>query len=201
MPSQRAPNIYVRMLMPKGHGYPLWIPNPSDDLPDEYKRVGMQIGDLGYLDAGGGFVYLFNVGKAIDDPVNVGRTPPGFVPLSGIHDSTNQHLRLRNHGNGYVFEVTSDETKSLGGEISVQASTEGAYLALPDGSSFSKFNSIEKLEKCAEAHAHEWYQYFNGEKGMQIHNGRLYLVTGMEKSRSWANACYSHTTESIAVSL
>ncbi len=61
MSSQRAQDIYVALLQPKGHGYPLWLPKPSDDLPPVYRRDGTQIGDLGYLDERGGFVYLFNV--------------------------------------------------------------------------------------------------------------------------------------------
>ncbi len=122
MPSQRAPDIYVASLQPKGHGYPLWLPKPSDDLPHVYRRDGTQIGDLGYLDEYGGFVYLFNVGKAIDDPVNVGRTPPDFVPLPGIHEPTNQHLQLRMYGNNESFEATSSENKSIGGGISAEIS-------------------------------------------------------------------------------
>ncbi|PBK59492.1 hypothetical protein ARMSODRAFT_852849, partial [Armillaria solidipes] len=67
--------IYVPMLMPLGHGYPLWLPDP----PSNHPLGGTQIGDLGYLDNEGGFVYLFNVCKAADDPVNLTRTPPDFV--------------------------------------------------------------------------------------------------------------------------
>lgn len=50
MPSQRAPDIYVPMLTPLGHGYPLWLPDP----PSNHPLGGTQIGDLGYLDNEGG---------------------------------------------------------------------------------------------------------------------------------------------------
>ncbi len=133
MSSQRAPDIYVPMLMRGGCGYPLWLPEPFDDpdLPDAYKSDGTQIGDLGYLDEDGGFVYLFNVGKAIDDPVNVDRTPPGFIPLAGIHEPRNQLLRLRRHQNNEFLQATSREKKSFGGDISVEASCVFFYTLTP----------------------------------------------------------------------
>ncbi len=117
--------------MPEGYGYPLWLPEPSDDLPPDYIRGGTQIGDLGYLDEDGGFVYLFNVGKAINDPVNVGRTPPGFDPLPGIHEPANQHLRSRMHQNNESLKATSSNRKSIGGDISAEASCVCFYTLKP----------------------------------------------------------------------
>ncbi|PBK66003.1 hypothetical protein ARMSODRAFT_845214, partial [Armillaria solidipes] len=192
--------IYVPMLMPKGCGYPLWLLEPSNDPHPDYIRDGTQIGDLGYLDEAGGFVYLFNVGKAFNHAVNVGRTPPNFVPLSDIHEPRNQLLRLRIHQNNESFKATSRDKKSIGGDISAEASTQAAYLVLPDGGKHSKYKFPGILEQYAIDHAHEWYKHFNGQ-GMQIPNGMLYLMTGCNKCRSWTNACYSHTAESGAVSL
>ncbi len=80
------------------------------------------------------------------------------------------------------------------------SSMQAAYLVLPDGGKHSKYKFTGILEQYAIDHAHEWYKHFNG-RGMQIHNGMLYLVTGCNKCRTWANACYSHTAESGAVSL
>ncbi len=77
-PSQRAPDIYASLLLPKGHGYPLWLPEPPSNLPS-----GTQIGDLGILNDDGGFTYLFNVCKDASDE---NRAPPGFEPLKGIRE-------------------------------------------------------------------------------------------------------------------
>ncbi len=77
-PSQRAPDIFASLLLPKGHGYPLWVPEPPSNLPN-----GTQIGDLGILNDDGGFTYLFNVCK---DGSDENRAPPGFEPLKGIRE-------------------------------------------------------------------------------------------------------------------
>ncbi len=77
---------------------------------------------------------------------------------------------------------------------------QAAYLVLPDGGKHSKYEYPDVLEQYASNHAHSWYKHFNGQ-GRQIRNGMLYLVTGWNKCRSWANACYSHAVESRAASL
>lgn len=47
-----AYNIYARQLLPRKHGYPLWLP--------EHTKFGeVQIGDVGYL-RDGGFYRMFN---------------------------------------------------------------------------------------------------------------------------------------------
>ncbi len=79
MSSQRAPGTYVPMLIPRGHGYPLWVPRPHVDSP--IMNRGIEIGDLGYLADDGSFVFLFNVCHDAEDEVNREGVPPGFVPL------------------------------------------------------------------------------------------------------------------------
>jgi hypothetical protein len=32
--------VYARQLLAKGLGFPLWCPEPYDDLPDVYKQHG-----------------------------------------------------------------------------------------------------------------------------------------------------------------
>ncbi len=100
-----------------------------------------------------------------------------------------------------MFCSIGPSTAAMGGAFDFSSSSmRAAYLVLPDGGKYSKSKVPGKLEQYATDHAHDWYQYFNGQ-GMQIHNGMLYLVTGCHKCRSWANACYSHTATSRAVSL
>jgi hypothetical protein len=70
------------MLLPHCHGYPLWIPEPDDYLPDAYRRKGVRIGDLGYVSDSGGFEYLFNILDPADHAINLGRTPNDFEQLS-----------------------------------------------------------------------------------------------------------------------
>ncbi|KAJ7863758.1 hypothetical protein B0H14DRAFT_3606722, partial [Mycena olivaceomarginata] len=50
-----------RLLLAKGHGYPLSYPQPPDDLPPESRAGGTQIGDVGVLTSDGGFDSFFNI--------------------------------------------------------------------------------------------------------------------------------------------
>ncbi|KAF9075460.1 hypothetical protein BDP27DRAFT_1179479, partial [Rhodocollybia butyracea] len=55
---------------PAKERYPLWKPKPDEYLPEEYKRIGVRIGDVGILNDSGGFDYLFNGCLPADHPVN-----------------------------------------------------------------------------------------------------------------------------------
>lgn len=72
---------YARLLLPQRHGYPLWTPEPDDNLSLAYRATGTRIGDLGTISYDGAFNYLFNICEAANDPINEGRTPSDFVPL------------------------------------------------------------------------------------------------------------------------
>lgn len=81
MSDHRAHVVYRRLLSRTGNGYPLWIPNPDENLSAEYQTSGISIGDVGLLTADGGFDFLFNVHASSADPVNDGGAPPDFHPL------------------------------------------------------------------------------------------------------------------------
>jgi hypothetical protein len=84
-----VPNrIYAESLLPKGYGYPLWLPEPNECLPEEYQESGTCIGDVGIVSSDGSFDYLFNVCHPASHPINVDRTPEDFeyVELRMSHD-------------------------------------------------------------------------------------------------------------------
>ncbi len=81
MSDQRTHVVYTKLLLRRGHGYPLWIPEPDYSLPDAYRDKGVSVGDLGILTEDGGFDFLFNVCVEADDLVNQGHVPPQFEPL------------------------------------------------------------------------------------------------------------------------
>ncbi|KAH0588260.1 hypothetical protein H2248_006968 [Termitomyces sp. 'cryptogamus'] len=61
--------VYARQLLPKRHGYPLWIPEPyGNSLP--YRTKGVRIGDVGYVTEDGAFETLFNVRASPSNLVN-----------------------------------------------------------------------------------------------------------------------------------
>ncbi len=86
MSDHRAHVVYRRLLSRTGHGYPLWIPDPDENLPDVYRKDGITIGDVGLLTEDGGFDFLFNVHASANDPVNGGGVPLDFHPLSASND-------------------------------------------------------------------------------------------------------------------
>jgi hypothetical protein len=69
------------MLLPYGHGYPLWVPESDENLPETYRIAGVSVGDLGHVSERGGFEFLFNVLELAEDDVNTGRTPEDYSPL------------------------------------------------------------------------------------------------------------------------
>jgi hypothetical protein len=69
-----AYSIYANQLIPKGHGHPLWEPDPGQE-------PAVQLGDVGYL-KDGGFIRLFNASKSPDDPSNALGVPEGYEPLT-----------------------------------------------------------------------------------------------------------------------
>ncbi|KAJ6477783.1 hypothetical protein C8R45DRAFT_799845, partial [Mycena sanguinolenta] len=69
-PSMAESHLYSRLLLPKGHGYPLFRPQPFDDLPVELRRQGTTIGDVGVVTSDGSFDVIFNICRAADDPLN-----------------------------------------------------------------------------------------------------------------------------------
>ena len=68
-----AYETYAASLLSKGHGHPLWEPDPG-----EYPAV--DIADVGYI-SNGGFVKLFNTAAETDDPSNDLGLPQGHTPL------------------------------------------------------------------------------------------------------------------------
>jgi hypothetical protein len=70
-----------KLLRAHCHGYPLWIPEPDNNLPDAYRAQGIRIGDLGYVSDSGRFEYLFNILEPAEHEINVDRTPDNFEVL------------------------------------------------------------------------------------------------------------------------
>ena len=59
----------------------MWVPGPDLNLPEEYRREGVMIGDIGILYNLEGFSFLFNIFLPADHPINIGRVPDNFEPL------------------------------------------------------------------------------------------------------------------------
>jgi hypothetical protein len=59
--SDGASDTYGKLLLMERLGYPLWYPDPDENLPREYRDEGVRIGDVGTITGAGQFAFYFNV--------------------------------------------------------------------------------------------------------------------------------------------
>ncbi|KAJ7611983.1 hypothetical protein DFH06DRAFT_1109613, partial [Mycena polygramma] len=193
------PEIYCSQLLPFRRGFPLYVPAPSQNLPLEYRRTGVAIGDVGRITAEGIFDFFFNIYLPADHPINNNYVPDNFVPLgryaaedvfehsheAGSYVATSSVQRLNEDGtfpgSEFVFRCYAPQ---------------GAVLALPHGSHVKALQNLRPMREYAAAHAESWYRYVNGPRGRRLptDKGLLYLVTGWEKAPSWGMAAFHSLT-------
>ena len=107
-------DTYARLLTraePK-RGYPLWFPEPNNRLPLEYRRNGVQIGDVGVVTEHGSFDVFFNICLPDDDPLH--RTygvPKGFRQIR-LFDQDVESLEPADH-HGRVVATRSITQNNL----------------------------------------------------------------------------------------
>jgi hypothetical protein len=80
------------ILLVKRIDYPLWMPEPSNP-PLEYKREGVNIGDVGVITFDGQFKFLFNIFSPGTDPLNR-RAPPAFECLEYHEDEVQRRASV-----------------------------------------------------------------------------------------------------------
>ncbi|KAJ7227902.1 hypothetical protein C8J57DRAFT_198672 [Mycena rebaudengoi] len=208
--------LYSRLLLPKGHGYPLFHPQPFDDLPEEARRVGTEIGDVGVVTSDGSFDVIFNICRAADDPINRFGVPEGFEQVrlvaGDVAPRTSYHRSGSDVSNTKISKRRLDIDASMDGNVFLPlgagavveistSSKEAAVLLLPDGASRSDLRRLKKFRNYALKHAQRWYAFVNGELERMVESNALYLVTGVDKSSSWSVAAVENQSEDCRVSL
>jgi len=98
-PFRRESDIYAQHLLRKQRGFPLYIPEPNRRLSIEYRRQGVNIGDVGIITPSGAFSFLFNICLPASHPVNPPTLPEGFQPLNvdPLHIQHFSDLRPRSY--------------------------------------------------------------------------------------------------------
>lgn len=114
---QTASEVYARSLLPEGHGYPMWVPKPADNLPQEYRDRGVDIGDVGIVTSDGGFDFLFSVCLPANHPINFERTPEGFKEIT-INRSRDLFIDEDKHSPGSHVASESVHKQSVEGDFS-----------------------------------------------------------------------------------
>ena len=83
------PSLYAKLIMraEPERGFPLWYPEPNNNLPTEYCEAGFRIGDVGVVAADGTFDVFFNICLPEDHLLHATYgVPEGF-----------RQIRLANH--------------------------------------------------------------------------------------------------------
>ncbi|KAJ7809811.1 hypothetical protein B0H13DRAFT_1539526, partial [Mycena leptocephala] len=177
--------IYCNQMLRRKRGFPLYVPGPQINLPTEYQKTGIQIGDVGRVTPEGIFDFFFNIYLPADHPVNDNNVPEDFYPLPR-HYSSKDVFELY-YDPGVVFRPPA---LRCGDFLFNCECPQGAVLALPDGAYLKKLENLELIRAYVAANAEKWYKYINGRGGRELANGSLYLVTGHEKTSSWGMSSF-----------
>lgn len=109
MPASRTDcEVYIRSLIGRGHGYPLWRPMPWSGHPSaEYKARGTSIGDVGYVTYDGRFRFLFSATRPADHPFQCNGVPENFTPLvlppTSIVEDERMHVNMSYIGSSHML--------------------------------------------------------------------------------------------------
>ena len=216
--SQKPKDIYERHLTLKERGFPLWIPDPDQNLHLDCRRTGVRIGDVGIITDSGAFFFLFNICLPHNDPVNPRMLPEHFAPIS-------PPIEVRDIGKFRAFKKGSHlasasvkisqsssvipcvrmlihifvswlRTLSLCSDIIFESSaSEGAILTMPRGARSEDLRNKATFRKYAAANIVNWYRYANGPRGLEAKNGEIRLVVGFDKTTSWGIATFTNQTQ------
>ena len=214
LPFRRSSDIYAQHLASKKRGFPLWIPEPNRNLPLEYQRQGISIGDVGIITPSGGFSFLFNICLPGYDPVNPSELPEGFAelhpPLNPLHIQDFIELGPQSHLASGSVEKRQDESLSYAflrlsvrykyfADVEVysglsfrSSAAEGAILTIPEGAVSRDLQNLARFRSYLEANIEHWYRYANGPLGCEVRNGDLRLVVGYDKAPSWGMATFNN---------
>ncbi|KIM47217.1 hypothetical protein M413DRAFT_23455 [Hebeloma cylindrosporum] len=195
LPVQRSCDIYYRQLAVKGRGSPLWIPEPNDRLPIEYRRKGICVGDVGIITDYGGFDFMFNICLPRDHPINPNDLPDDFISLRPPLKSTDIRGYTEFKMNSYLqVHQSRDHSETVIHPFETSAS-EGAILTMPQGAYSEKLGNVALFKNYLSVHSESWYKYVNGVRGREAKNGDVRLVIGCDKSATWGMATFSNLTE------
>jgi len=103
--------IYERLLRRKGRGFALYIPEPNKRLPIAYQKIGIHIGDVGFITPDGGFSFLFNICVPRDHPINPPILPEDFRLLQPTLTNVSDVVEFPRFKSGSYLASTSIEKK------------------------------------------------------------------------------------------
>ncbi|KAJ7055078.1 hypothetical protein C8F01DRAFT_994832 [Mycena amicta] len=189
--------IYCKYLLARKRGFPLLDATPHENLPPEYRARGICIGDVGRVTAEGGWDFFFNIYLSAEDDIHLPENglPTGFSPLPPYNPS---EVYTKNIPSGHV---TSISVQGHSAELDTGCQRpDGALLALPYGSRQQRLQNTKAMKQLAIQNAESWYEYVNQQRGRDLINGGLYLITGCEKSSSGGMATFQNISNNFDIS-
>ncbi|KIM76680.1 hypothetical protein PILCRDRAFT_12564 [Piloderma croceum F 1598] len=194
--SMVAYETYANALITKGHGHPLWEPDPGEYAP-------VDLGDVGYLRKGA-FVKLFNASKDIYDYSNRSGLPRGHRPLF-IRDILRQTPLAKapeyisSEGvqkKGAELAVTAGTFWQAGGGFSFECSHQQGALLIMGGDAYREdaSNQLDFSEYIIKHHR-SWLDFAHS-LGCDLSLSDLILVDGCDKTSEWACAAWSGKSSS-----
>ncbi|KAF7980283.1 hypothetical protein HWV62_39049 [Athelia sp. TMB] len=126
--STSASQVYARQLLSQKLGYPLYVPEPYESLPEACRQRGVSIGDVGIIAQDGSFTYAFNACAAAADPVNWNGVPIGLKPIQINPLRVARWQSIHKKG----FEIVSSFIKKENVDIS-EGLKENELLHVPAG--------------------------------------------------------------------
>ncbi|TBU30104.1 hypothetical protein BD311DRAFT_659806 [Dichomitus squalens] len=191
-----ACEVYTKLLFQRGHGHPLWEPEPT-------ASGEVLIGDVGYI-LDGGFYRLFNATLAADDAVNQRYgVPDGYEPLKV--PPTLKHVRANALQAGpicskSVTAVTADASLqagvgNAGGLASLRfkfAEEQGAILVLKNDAHREALHPCRDLTQYILLNHAGWHQFARNVCRLDLKSQDIVFVCGCVKTAEWALAAATH---------
>ncbi|KAF8977176.1 hypothetical protein BDQ17DRAFT_154536 [Cyathus striatus] len=186
--------IYIEKILPLKNGYPMCFPQPAQDLPIEYRRKGVSIGDVGVITRSGGFDFLFNVLLPAQHPINLPACLPNeFDPVFLPMLRTTSHTSADPGDSKFTSLRVDSDLDMNTSDISFTCKDEdaGAILSLPHGASDIDMVNEWHWKQYIMKHALHWYRYARDNCGRDLDRHSLYFITGCMKSKTWGIATFN----------
>ncbi|RDX40538.1 hypothetical protein OH76DRAFT_1366095 [Lentinus brumalis] len=192
-----ACDVYTKLLFRRGHGYPLWEPEPT-------KAGEVLVGDVGYI-LEGSFYRLFNAtlpaGHAVHQQWGV---PDGYEPF--IYPDTLLHRRAHALQPGPICS-TSVVARSVDASLGVGpgapagvvaqlrfkcADEQGAVLVLKDDGAREALHPSRDLVQYIVRNHEAWHRFAQDVFRLDLVESDVLFVSGCVKTGAWALAAATH---------
>ncbi|KAI1785167.1 hypothetical protein LXA43DRAFT_1077142 [Ganoderma leucocontextum] len=191
-----ACDVYTKLLFKRGHGHPLWEPEPT-------QSGEVLIGDVGYM-LDGGFYRLFNATLPAEHPLHERHgVPDGYEPLT-FPDTLRHHrphaLEAGSICSKSVTAVNADATVEAGtgtfgplAHVRFKFSDEqGAVLVLKNDAHREVLHPCRDLTQYILLNHAGWHQFARNVCRLDLKSQEIIFVCGWVKTAEWALAAATH---------